>query len=304
MRLTPLLATLAIVEYTLARNVASMWAQCGGKGWKGATECQEPATCYSQNPFYYQCTTFKGTTTAATTKSHQVTASPTGEVAMWGQCGGQNWKGPTKCVEGATCYSQNPYYYQCTTVKSALPTDEAAMWGQCGGKNWKGPTKCVKGATCYSQNPFYYQCTTFKSTSTTSKAPPAITSHPAPTGTVGMWGQCGGENWKGPTKCVEGATCYSQNPYYYQCTTFAGVSSPPFHNSSTNSVETTLHGTKTAHTSLVGMYSQCGGKNWNGPTKCVEDATCVSQNPFYHQCTTKTENTNHKTTDHWIYSPK
>ncbi|KAL2758912.1 carbohydrate-binding module family 1 protein [Sodiomyces alcalophilus JCM 7366] len=32
--------------------------------------------------------------------------------AMWGQCGGQGWSGPTCCSQG-TCQQQNPWYSQC-----------------------------------------------------------------------------------------------------------------------------------------------------------------------------------------------
>lgn len=34
---------------------ASPWAQCGGVGWSGATECQEGYQCVKQNDYYYQC---------------------------------------------------------------------------------------------------------------------------------------------------------------------------------------------------------------------------------------------------------
>ena len=32
----------------------------------------------------------------------------------------------------------------------------------------------------------------------------------------GMWGQCGGINWTGPTTCVSGAVCTYQNDWYCQ----------------------------------------------------------------------------------------
>jgi cellulase len=45
---------------------------------------------------------------------------------------------------------------------------------------------------------------------------------PAPTGTgtagtVALYGQCGGQNYKGATQCATGAACEKQNDYYYQC---------------------------------------------------------------------------------------
>nr|AGI55995.1 mEos2-CBM1(Cel6A) fusion [synthetic construct] len=33
--------------------------------------------------------------------------------SVWGQCGGQNWSGPTCCASGSTCVYSNDYYSQC-----------------------------------------------------------------------------------------------------------------------------------------------------------------------------------------------
>ncbi|GME85767.1 unnamed protein product [Ambrosiozyma monospora] len=48
-------------------------------------------------------------------------------------------------------------------------------------------------------------------------APLADTTSQADSGLASLYYQCGGINWTGATACVEGATCYSQNDYYYQC---------------------------------------------------------------------------------------
>ena len=32
------------------------------------------------------------------------------EAALWNQCGGNNFQGPTKCVSGATCMKYNDWY--------------------------------------------------------------------------------------------------------------------------------------------------------------------------------------------------
>ncbi|KAJ7806899.1 endo-1,4-beta-xylanase A precursor [Mycena olivaceomarginata] len=39
--------------------------------------------------------------------------------AVWGQCGGSGWTGPTTCVQGSVCTFQNDFYSQCLPV--ALP---------------------------------------------------------------------------------------------------------------------------------------------------------------------------------------
>jgi len=50
---------------------------------------------------------------------------------------------------------------------------------------------------------------------------PSPTPAPAPTPALGpcsaTWGQCGGENWNGPTCCDAGSGCVVSNPYYAQC---------------------------------------------------------------------------------------
>lgn len=48
---------------------------------------------------------------------------------------------------------------------------------------------------------------------------PSTTSQPATggSGTVALYGQCGGINYTGSTTCASGATCFEYNPYYSQC---------------------------------------------------------------------------------------
>ncbi|GMG27148.1 unnamed protein product [Ambrosiozyma monospora] len=48
-------------------------------------------------------------------------------------------------------------------------------------------------------------------------APLADAAPEADSGVASLYYQCGGINWTGATACAEGATCYSQNDYYYQC---------------------------------------------------------------------------------------
>ncbi|KAM0199242.1 hypothetical protein ACHAPA_012037 [Fusarium lateritium] len=61
---------------------------------------------------------------------------------------------------------------------------------------------------------------------TTSKAPVKAVATSVPvasagdtTGkTIAAWGQCGGGNWAGATKCASGLKCTKQNDFYSQCT--------------------------------------------------------------------------------------
>jgi cellobiose dehydrogenase (acceptor) len=43
-------------------------------------------------------------------------------VSLYGQCGGNNWNGPTRCATGTTCQKQNDYYYQCIAGEAAAAT--------------------------------------------------------------------------------------------------------------------------------------------------------------------------------------
>lgn len=62
-------------------------------------------------------TTSRTTTTASRTTTTTSRATTTGGntgncAAIWGQCGGIGWTGPT-CCTGSTCTKGNDYYYQC-----------------------------------------------------------------------------------------------------------------------------------------------------------------------------------------------
>ncbi|KAJ7216627.1 endo-1,4-beta-xylanase A precursor [Mycena pura] len=52
----------------------------------------------------------------------------TAQSAVWGQCGGQTWPGPTTCVAGSVCTFQNPFYSQClpTAVTTGAGTTGTA----------------------------------------------------------------------------------------------------------------------------------------------------------------------------------
>jgi len=58
-------------------------------------------------------------TTSTTAASAPTSTTPAGGngggacSAIYGQCGGQGWNGPTCCASGSTCKSSNPYYSQC-----------------------------------------------------------------------------------------------------------------------------------------------------------------------------------------------
>ncbi|KAK1492915.1 endoglucanase-4 [Colletotrichum cuscutae] len=101
------------------------------------------------------------TPSPTTFQTMTTTAPSAGEPTqnLYGQCGGMNYAGLTRCPDYATCTTINPYYAQCSPAP--VPAGAQSLYGQCGGINWpaESPTSCVPGATCKTANPYYAQCT-------------------------------------------------------------------------------------------------------------------------------------------------
>merc|ERR1711971_134410 len=76
----------------------------------------------------------------------------------------------------------------------------------------------------------------------------------------GIFDQCGGMGWLGPTCCVSGTTCTKKNDYYEQCL-------------------------PSAPDNCVAYFGKCGGKDWTGPsTCCIGSQECVFMNSHYSGC--------------------
>ncbi|KAK4042054.1 endo-1,4-beta-xylanase D [Parachaetomium inaequale] len=74
---------------------------------------------------------------------------------LWGQCGGQDWKGPTTCVSGAVCQKSNDWYSQCvpgsgnppaTTTGSSPPAPTGGSSGSGLNDKFKAKGKLYFGA--------------------------------------------------------------------------------------------------------------------------------------------------------------
>ncbi|OQR94599.1 endo-glucanase RCE3 [Thraustotheca clavata] len=260
-----------------AEGDVAAWGQCGGKDYKGDTQCAAGNSCVQYNEYYSQCQ--PGTADAA---------------AAWAQCGGdKDYKGKTKCVDGATCKKWTDIYAQCVPNKQEMSAQgEVAAWGQCGGKDYKGDTQCAAGNSCVEYNEYFSQCQPgtaeaaaawaqcggdkdYKGKTkcvdgTTCKKWTDIYSQCVPTrqfmsaeGEVAAWGQCGGKEYKGDTQCTAGNTCIVLSEYYSQC----------------------QPGTKDS----VGVWGQCGGKDYKGLTKCANGSTCKKWTDDYSQCVLATK---------------
>ncbi|KAL3479566.1 1,4-beta-D-glucan cellobiohydrolase C [Aspergillus californicus] len=86
-----------------------------------------------------------------------------------------------------------------------------------------------------------------------------------------LYGQCGGVDWTGATSCVAGASCYTQNIYYAQCTPAATTSTTATTLTTTTSAGTTTTGTVT--TSSATVTATASGNPFSGYQLYV--------NPYY-----------------------
>ncbi|GME72465.1 unnamed protein product [Ambrosiozyma monospora] len=87
-----LLSSLAVRAAPLAdaapeadSGLASLYYQCGGTNWTGATQCVDGATCYSQNDYYHQCIATENVPNAASAATTATTtAAEAGSSADFG----------------------------------------------------------------------------------------------------------------------------------------------------------------------------------------------------------------------------
>ncbi|KAF3113809.1 hypothetical protein TWF706_009180 [Orbilia oligospora] len=79
-----------------------------------------------------------------------------------------------------------------------------------------------------------------------------------------LWGQCGGIGYTGPTNCVAGAVCTTQNAYYAQCVSGGGqattAATTRATTAATTAATTTRTGTQPAGTGLDNLIKAKGKK--------------------------------------------
>ena len=108
----------------------NLYAQCGGIGYTGSTECPSGSYCAKTSEWWSACkpgnrpiSTAKPPPKPSTSKSSsdsQIPSSsssskpkPSELVQLWGQGGGLSYTGATQCVTGASCLRQSDWYSQC-----------------------------------------------------------------------------------------------------------------------------------------------------------------------------------------------
>ncbi|KAI0369635.1 acetyl xylan esterase [Pilatotrama ljubarskyi] len=102
------------------------------------------------------------------------------QAAVFGQCGGQGFTGPTTCVSGSTCVKQNDFFSQCLPSASAPPTTTAAPQppANAAPTNLAAiPASTLHQITNFGPNPNNVGMFVFKPAKLQAKPPLIIASH-------------------------------------------------------------------------------------------------------------------------------
>jgi Fungal cellulose binding domain len=84
------------------------------------------------------------------------------------------------------------------------------------------------------------------------------------------------------------ATSYAYNGGKTKMTAETATTPPPVTSVECNKQAPALLQPTNSEETCSGHWRQCGGKGWDGTTKCCDDKyTCVSVNDFYSQCLTQ-----------------
>ncbi|RYP40886.1 hypothetical protein DL767_001367 [Monosporascus sp. MG133] len=114
-------------------NCASLWGQCGGNGWSGATCCSSGSHCAYVNDWYSQCQPGAGTTPTKTTTTAKPTTTTqpttTAQPTTTTKPTGTTTRPPGASITAS--YTGNPFsgvqlwandYYRSEVLEYAVPT--------------------------------------------------------------------------------------------------------------------------------------------------------------------------------------
>lgn len=81
-----------------------------------------------------------------------------------------------------------------------------------------------------------------------------------------LYGQCGGQDWRGVTQCCSGATCQYQNQYYSQCLPSTGSGSGSGSGTGTQTQSTTAAPAVGLQSGVTTRYWDCckASCGWSG----------------------------------------
>ncbi|KAL4938817.1 putative 1,4-beta-D-glucan cellobiohydrolase C [Aspergillus oleicola] len=92
-----------------------------------------------------------------------------------------------------------------------------------------------------------------------------------------LYGQCGGDGWTGPTSCVAGAACSTQNQWYAQCLPAATTSTTLTTTTSSSTTTTTGGTTSTGSTSTTSTSASVTATATGNPFSGYQ----LYVNPYY-----------------------
>ncbi|KAF3912430.1 hypothetical protein ABW20_dc0101674 [Dactylellina cionopaga] len=200
---------------TTITDVASAYGQCGGftdssviagSAWTTATMCPQGYGCACRNFWYSQClpTVSYATTCPPATGYWGCAATITKNSGAYRQCGGVCWdllNSPKGCDAGFSCWTKTSQGYEAP-----------GQYAMCQSTRPDPHYQSIPESLCYPV-PYTY----IPDDSPTCAGNPPVVNTPAYTGPQTLWGQCGGEDWSGPTSCDGGGVCVVQDQYYSQC---------------------------------------------------------------------------------------
>ncbi|KAJ5960762.1 uncharacterized protein N7479_007912, partial [Penicillium vulpinum] len=114
----------------------------------------------------------------------------------------------TYIVPGPTLYSGAVSITQTTSAITASGTPVTGTGGATGGATTTSTSKTTTSTTLV---------TSTRTTTTTTSKVTTTTAAGGGGATQTLYGQCGGDNWTGPTACASPAACSSSNQWYSQC---------------------------------------------------------------------------------------
>jgi len=113
------LSVLLPASVVLAQQPVSIWGQCGGIGWAGATTCAAGSVCVVSNPYYSQC--LPGVATTSTTIITSITKTTTTIITTTLPPTGTTTKPPSTTITGGGTGPGTtllPNYYWIRAVES------------------------------------------------------------------------------------------------------------------------------------------------------------------------------------------
>lgn len=139
------------------------------------------------------------------------------------KAGGGNGTSPavneTSTVANGTIAASKPSVPLSTASASSVqvPSNNTSVVASSSAIAQETAISSASNSTSAASNPTNASTTAVQDTDNSSAAAPAATSASSSTEVAGIWQQCGGNSYDGPTKCAEGSTCKDWSEYYHQC---------------------------------------------------------------------------------------